>query len=109
MTQRERDALAALLAVEFERVETLRLQAVDVVVVDVCGCGCPSIDFERGRGLGMEIRVNAGVRGSRDGLFLYTVEDPHRGEVLGGIEWVSFEGTDPAELPSPELLDVRPA
>jgi hypothetical protein len=57
----------------------------------------------------MVIRVNASVRGSHDGLFLYTIKDPKRGEVLGGIEWVGVEETDPDVLPSPELLDIRPA
>jgi hypothetical protein len=109
LTQRERAVLEALLAVDFRDVETLRRQAAEVVVVSTCGCGCPSIDFQHGRGLGMAMRVNAGVRGSHDGLFLYTIEDPQRGEVLGGIEWVGVEETDPDELPSPELLDIRPA
>ncbi|GGN98360.1 hypothetical protein GCM10010112_91310 [Actinoplanes lobatus] len=109
LTQRERAVLEALLAVDFPDVETLRRQAAEVVVVDTCGCGCPSIDFQHGRGLGMEIRVNAGVRGSNGGLFLYTIEDQQRGELLGGIEWVSVEETDPDELPMPDLLDIRPA
>src|SRR5688572_18344349 len=87
LTQRERAVLEALLAVDFLNVEALRRQAAEAVVVDMCGCGCPSIDFQHGRGLGMTIRINAAVRGSRDGLFLYTIEDPHLGEVLGGIEW----------------------
>jgi hypothetical protein len=109
LTQRERAVLDALLAVDFEGVETLRRQAGEVVVVGTCGCGCPSVDFEHGRGLEMTIRVNAGVRGSHDGLFLYTIEERLRGEVLGGIEWVGVEETDPEELPSPELLDIRAA
>jgi hypothetical protein len=109
LTQRERAVLEALLAVDLQDVETLRRQAADVVVVDTCGCGCPSIDFQRDRGLGMAIRVNASVRGSNNGLFLYTIRDPQRGEALGGIEWVGVEGTDPDELSSPELLDIRPA
>lgn len=57
----------------------------------------------------MEIRVNASVRGSYDGLFLYTIDDPQHGEVLDGIEWVGSERTDPGELPEPELLDIQPA
>ncbi len=81
----------------------------EAVVVGMCGCGCPSIDFQSGRGNGMEIRVNAGVRGSHDGLFLYTIEDPQQGEVLGGIEWVGVELTGPDELPEPEFLNVEPA
>ncbi|MBQ1073317.1 hypothetical protein KBX06_09090 [Micromonospora sp. C31] len=109
LSQRERAVLEALLAVEFPGVETLRRQAREVVVVGTCGCGCPSIDFQHGHSLGMAIRVNAGVRGSHDGLFLYTIEDRQRGKVLGGIEWVGVEETDPDELPSPELLDIRAA
>jgi hypothetical protein len=109
LTQRERAVLEALLTVDFQDVETMRRQAAEVVVVGTCGCGCPSIDFQHGRGLGMAIRVNAGVRGSHDGLFLYTIEDPQRGEVLGGIEWLGVEEADPDELPSPDLLDIRPA
>jgi hypothetical protein len=109
LTQRERTVLEALLAVDFQGVEPLRHQAADVVVVGMCGCGCPSIDFQHGRGLGMAIRVDANVRGSHDGLFLYTIPDAQRGEVLGGIEWVGIEETCQAELPSAELLDIRPA
>jgi hypothetical protein len=90
-------------------VETVRRQAADVLVVGTCGYGCPSVDFQHRRGLGMTIRVNASVRGSHDGLFLYTIKDPQRGEVPGGIEWVGVEETDQDELPSPELLDIRPA
>jgi hypothetical protein len=109
LSQRQRAVLEALLAVDCEGVEELRRQAADVVVVGVCSCGCPSIDFPCGRSLGMSVRVNAAVRDSNDGLFLYTVEDPDRGEVLGGIEWVGVGDTHPAELPPPELLDIRPA
>lgn len=109
LTQRERAVLEALLAVDFQNVESLRGQAAEAVVVGTCDCGCPSIDFQRGRGLWMGVRVNAGVRGSHDGLFLHTIQDPQRGEVLGGIEWVGVEKTDPDELPSPELLDIRSA
>ncbi|WP_130511266.1 hypothetical protein [Krasilnikovia cinnamomea] len=109
LTQREREVLEALLTVDFQDVERLRRQAADVAVVGMCGCGCPSIDFERGRGLGMAIRVNASVRGSNDGLFLFTIEDPQRGEVLGGIEWVGVEDEDPGELPSSDVLDISPA
>jgi hypothetical protein len=57
----------------------------------------------------MAVRVNAGVRGSDDGLFLYTIEDPQRGEILGGIEWVGVGETNQDELPSPELLDIKTA
>jgi hypothetical protein len=109
LTQRERAVLEALLAVDFQDVETLRRQAADVVIVGTCGCGCPSIDFQPDRGLGMAVRVNAGVRGSDDGLFLYTIEDPQRGEILGGIEWVGVGETNPDELPSPELFNIKTA
>lgn len=109
LTRREQELLGALLTTDFPHVDELRDQAGDVVVVGICGCGCPSIDFRHGRGLGMTIRVDATVRKSPDGLFLYTIVDPQRGEFLGGIEWVGIETTDPAELPSPDLLDIRPA
>ncbi len=106
LTQRERGVLEVLLSVEFDGVENLRRQVAEVVVVGVCGCGCPSIDFQHGRGLGMRVRVNATIPDSYDGLFLYTVEDPERGELLGGVEWVGVGETDPDELPSPDLLDL---
>ncbi len=110
LTHRERAVLEALLAVNSSGIKVLRFQAANVVVVDRCGCGCPSIDFEPSPGLGMTIRVNAGVRdNSYNGLFLYTIEDPQRGEVLGGIEWVGVDETDLDELPSPDLLDIRVA
>ena len=109
LTQRERAVLQAMLAVGFPGVETLRHQTAEVAVFGTCGCGCPSIDFQIGRGPGMAVRVNASVRGSHNGLFLHTTEDPQRGEILGGIEWVGVEETDPDELPSPERLDIRAA
>ncbi|MFF3867577.1 hypothetical protein [Micromonospora sp. NPDC001898] len=109
LTQREQAVLEALLEADFQNVETLRRQAAEIVVVGTCGCGCPSIEFQRGRGLGMAVRVNAGVRGSHDGLFLYTIEDPQQGEVLGGVEWVGAEETDPDELPSPDAFDIQAA
>lgn len=52
----------------------------------------------------MHIRVNAGVRGTNDGMFLYTV-----GPWLGGIEWVGVSENDPTEFPEPSLLDIEVA
>jgi hypothetical protein len=109
LTQRERAVLDALLAADCRDAEILRPQAADVVVVGTCGCGCPSIDFARGRGLGMTIQVDARVGDSYDGLFLYSIEDPQRGAILGGLEWTSVAATSPAEFPAPDLLDIRPA
>src|SRR4051794_6077768 len=108
LTRRERAVLDALLGVDFQGVEKLRREAMEVVVVGMCGCGCPSVDFERAHGLGMTIRVNAAVSNSNDGLFLYTIEDPQRGDVLGGIEWVGVGETDPDEFPAPDLFDIQP-
>jgi len=68
LTQRECAVLEALLSVDFDGVENLRRQVVEVVVVGMCGCGCPSIDFQHGRGLGMTIRVNAAIPDSYGGL-----------------------------------------
>ncbi len=56
----------------------------------------------------MTTRADAGVRGSHGGLSLYTIDDPQRGQLLGGIEWVGVE-EDPAGFPAPGLLDIRPA
>jgi hypothetical protein len=109
LTERERAVLEALLAVDLRGVETLRRQASEVIVIGTCGCGCPSIDFHQGGDLVMKIRVDATVPESYDGLFLYTIEDPQRGEVLGGIEWVGVGHTNPDEFPPPNLLDIRPA
>ena len=108
LTDRERALLDALLSVEFPNAEELRKQSSEVSVVAACGCGCPSIDFVIGRGLGMSIRVNAALRGSPfDGLFLWTIEDVDRREVLGGIEWLgNSKQPDPEELPDPSLLAI---
>lgn len=84
----------------------LGAQMEGVVLVGTCGCGCPSVDFARGRVLGMGVRVNAGVRGSDDALFLFPIRGPDRGDLLGGIEWVGVEQVVVAGLPSPELLDI---
>jgi hypothetical protein len=105
LSERERDVLSALLAVDFEGVEALRPEALQAVVIGGCGCGCPSIDFYNEPGQGMHIRVNAGVKCSYDGLFLYTVA-----ERLGGIEWVgNSEEGDPLEFPDPAMLTITPA
>jgi hypothetical protein len=109
LTRRERSTLDALLSVDFEGVDALRSQSADVAVVGRCGCGCPSIDFRHSRGLGMHIRVNAALRDSHDGLFLYTLDDPRLGECLGGIEYVGVSDRDPDEFPNPGLLDIHPA
>jgi hypothetical protein len=108
MTAREQAVLTALLSVDFEGVERLRAQAADAQVFGGCDCGCPSIDFFEGRNSGMSIVVNAGVKDSDtyDGLFLYTVDLPGTGEVLGGIEWVGQSESDPDELPAPEALTI---
>ena len=105
LTPRERAVLDTLLG---STDGALRSQAADVRVVGTCGCGCPSIDFEPGYGLGMTVRADAVVRGTHAGLFLYSVKDQQRGEVLGGIEWDSVEDTDPPEFPSHDLLDIQP-
>ena len=108
LTTRERSVLEGLLAMGVEGVERLRHQAADAQVVGGCDCGCPSIDFFKGPSGGMRPIVNAGVRGSStfDGLFLYTVDVPGTGPVLGGIEWVGQGQSDPDEFPQPEDLDI---
>lgn len=103
LTLREREVLDALLAVEFDGVADLRAQARAATVVGTCSCGCPSIDFFKRPGAGMQIHVNAKIRGTNDGLFLYTV-----GSRLGGIEYVGVsDAGDPSELPDPALLAIE--
>lgn len=108
LTARERAVLTALLSVDFEGIERLRAQAADAQVFGGCSCGCSSIDFFKGRRGGMTIVVNAGVKDSNtyDGLFLYTVNVPRTGDVVGGIEWVGQGESDPTELPAPEELEI---
>lgn len=108
LTTRESAVLTVLLSVDFEGVERLRVQAADAQVFGGCACGCPSIDFFEGRNSGMTMVVNAAVKNSDtyDGLFLYTVDVPGAGEVLGGIEWVGQSESDPDELPAPEDLSI---
>jgi hypothetical protein len=111
LTDRERAALTALLAAEFDGVEQLRVQAAEAQVFGGCGCGCPSINFFEGGNSGMTVVVNAGVKDSDsyDGLFLYTVDRPGTGEILGGIEWVGQGESNPDELPAPEDLTIKAA
>lgn len=111
LTVREREVLTALLAVNFHGVERLRVQAAQAQVLGGCGCGCPSIDFVKGPNSGMSMVVNAVMKHSEthDGLFLYTVNIPGTGEVLGGIDWVGQSGADPDEFPAPEDLTVTVA
>jgi hypothetical protein len=45
LTDREREVLDVLLAVDFSGVEVLREQAGTVVVVGRCDCGCPTVYF----------------------------------------------------------------
>ena len=108
LTAREGAVLTALLAVDFDGVELLRAQSATAQVFRGCTCGCPSIDFFDGRSSGMSMVVNAGVKDSDtfDGLFLYTVDIPGTGEVLGGIEWVGQSESDPDELPPPGDLVI---
>lgn len=108
MTPRERAVLTALLALNVDGVERLRAQAAEARVFGGCACGCPSIDFFEGRNNGMHLVANAGVRDSEtyDGLFLYTVDMPGTGEVLGGIEWVGQSESIPEESPAPEDLII---
>ncbi|GAB7044544.1 hypothetical protein [Catenuloplanes niger] len=101
--------LDALLSAGIDNADALRAQAARAVVVGGCSCGCPSVDFEPYRGIGMTIRVNAVVPGTDEQLFLYTIVDPRRGELLGGIEWFTVGDTVAPELPAPELLDITPA
>lgn len=100
LTIRERTVLDALLSVEFDGVAGLREQARSACVVGRCACGCPSVDFKTGGG--MHLRVNAQVRGSCDGLFLYTLDGD-----LGGIEWVGVSDQDPAESLNPDASRSR--
>lgn len=109
LTSRERAVLDHLLSADFPAAAVLRKQAEAVEVVNMCGCGCPSIDFVLGRGLGMSARVNAAHNDSDDGLFLWTIEDPQAGELLGGIEWVGVTDSDPEELPEPAEITMTDA
>lgn len=102
LTDRERAVLDALLAVDFEGVESCRRQAPEVRVIGMCGCGCPSVDFHNEPGVGMSILVNAGVRGSFDGLFMYAIAGR-----LGGIEYVSNSDEMAVELPDPSTLEIQ--
>ena len=103
LTERERSVLAALLSVEFDGAAALREQARGAAVVGMFGCGCPSIHFVNGRG-GMIPRVNASIRRTDDSLFLYTISDSDRGELLGGIEYVGVGDEDPSDFPPPDLF-----
>jgi hypothetical protein len=111
LTAREHAVLTALLSVDVDGVEQLRVQAAVPQVFGGCDCGCPSINFFGGRNRGMNIVVNAGVKDPEtyDGLFLYTVDIPGTGEVLGGIEWVGQSESDPDEFPPPEELTITAA
>lgn len=102
LTERERAVLDAMLAVDFEGVETYRRQAAAVRVIGMCRCGCPSVDFHNEPGVGMSILVNAGVRDSFDGLFMYAVAGR-----LGGIEYVSNSDEMAVELPDPSMLEIQ--
>jgi hypothetical protein len=104
LTDRERAVLDALLAINVDGIERLRKQAAEVRVVGMCECGCPSIDFHKQPGVGMSILVNAGVRGTYDGLFLYALDGR-----LGGIEYVSNADAMPVELPAPSELEIEAA
>jgi len=111
LTERESAVLAALLTVDFEGAERLREQAKTAQVFGGCACGCPSIDFFEGHHSGMTMVVDAAVKDSEtyDGLFLFTVDIPGTGDVLGGIEWVGQSDPNPDELPAPEALAIKGA
>ncbi|MCW2761729.1 MAG: hypothetical protein JWR85_1930 [Marmoricola sp.] len=53
----------------------------------------------------MHVRVNAAIKESHDGLFLYTL-----GDRVGGIEYVGVsDERGPEELPDPARLTIEPA
>lgn len=108
-TERERVVLDVLLAVGAPGADDLRAQLDEVQVVGGCPCGYPSVDFAVRRGAGLGVLVDAAVRGSGDGLFVFTVPGADGTRRLGGIEYVGYGEQHPAELPSPDALEIRPA
>lgn len=104
MTERERAVLHLLLTADFPEAEDLRRQAANAMAIDGCGCGCPSIDFEHPEASpGLNIVVNASVRDTNDGLFLFMT-----GSHLGGIEYVPIEDPICSEFPEPDQIELLP-
>jgi hypothetical protein len=101
LTERERGVLDALLSAEFVGAEDFRRQSMAARVVGRCGCGCPSIDFTNVPGNGLTVLVDAGITGTDDSLFLFSL-----GDSLGGIEYVGVSEGTATELPEPSSIFI---
>lgn len=103
LTERERAVVESMLTASFDGVEALRRQVPSLRVSGRCGCGCPTVYFAHPDSEdGVWHRVNASIRGTNDGLMLFT-----SGEWLDSLEYVGAGDRDPAEFPDPALLDVE--
>lgn len=104
MSERERAVLDFLLAADIEAGEDLRRQAETALAIDGCTCGCPSVNFDHPETQpGLGIVVNARIRDSNDGMFLF-MEGPY----LGGIEYVPIDDPMPNELPDTSRIELMP-
>jgi hypothetical protein len=104
LTERERVVMQAMLTVSFPGVEELRAQLPALLVSGRCRCGCPTIDFSQPVELsGLRHVVNATVRGTNDGLVLFTSEG-----FLCSLEYAGTSDEHPDEFPAPDQLDVEP-
>lgn len=111
ITDDERAVLSRLLATDFQGVDALRDQSVDVQVVGRCDCGCPSIDLEPapGRARSDQIGRLAPVE-----LAVVPEADEPAGEIilfvdhgqLSYLEYVYYSASPPSSWPADERLSL---
>jgi hypothetical protein len=112
--RRERETLAALLAVDFPGVEALRAQVPGTVVTDRCSCGCPSVSLEPPADaplavVATEVPVDAaalGAYGEPEGLVMLFVHDGR----LSYLEYAPTTDRTPSAFPPVHrIVEIAPA
>lgn len=111
LTEDERAVLGRLLVAEFQGVDSLRDQAIDVQVVGRCDCGCPSVDLEPISG---RMRSDQAGRLAPVELAVAPEADEPPGEVilfvddgkLSYLEYVYYSESPPTAWPSNDRLSL---
>lgn len=112
--RRERETLAALLAVDFPGVEALRAQAPGTWVTARCTCGCPSVALEPPAAAPLaavltSVPVDAaalGPHGEPEGLVMLFVHDGR----LSYLEYAPTTDRTPSAFPPVHrIVEIEPA
>jgi hypothetical protein len=107
LSETERQALVAMLALDFPGASELRAKVPSTVVSGHCNCGCPSVDLVVEGDVPLaavtsRVPVNAEVAGVVGGGLIVFVDDGR----LSGLEFYSAEDSTPSEFP--DLDRIQP-